>query len=236
MTIYLPELTDDIHAFPHPNSAMRDPNGLLAFGGDLRPERLLAAYQRGIFPWYNPGEPILWWSPAPRAIFDPTHYQPSKSLRKVARQKRYQVTLNHAFKDVITQCAQTRGEKHTWITSDIQSAYLTLHHQGHAHSVEVWQDGELVGGLYGIGIGQIFCGESMFAKASNASKLAFWFFCRHFCAHGGKMIDAQVMNDHLASLGATTLTRLAFLTQLRQLQQGKVDAQCYQPQTLSSQQ
>jgi leucyl/phenylalanyl-tRNA--protein transferase len=233
MTIYLPELTDDIDVFPHPNSAMHDPNGLLAFGGDLSPERLLSAYQQGIFPWYNPGEPILWWSPAPRAIFNPATYQPSKSLKKMARQRHYQVTLNQAFDRVINKCANTRGSQHTWISEEIQQAYCNLHRQGHCHSVEVWLDGNLVGGLYGVGVGQIFCGESMFALENNASKLAFWFFCRHFSQHQGKLIDAQVMNNHLASLGAITLPRSQFLSHLQEFKIEAVSDACYHPQTLS---
>ncbi len=233
MPIYLPELTAYNLNFPHPNSAMVDPNGLLAFGGDLQPERLLRAYQNGIFPWYNQGEPILWWSPAPRSVFYPEQFQPSKSLRKFQRKVGYRVTINQDCYRVIEQCALSRGLENTWISPDIQKAYQEMHCLGHCHSVEVWEGNTLVGGLYGIAVGRIFCGESMFSLATNASKIALWFFCRHFHRSGGQLIDCQVMNHHLQSLGAQELSREHFLNKLSQQPSNAALIDCYQPQTLS---
>lgn len=232
MAIYLPEL-DPVHThFPAPETALDDPNGLLAFGGDLRPERLVAAYRQGIFPWFSEGEPILWWSPAPRAVFIPGQFRPSRSLRKFYRKSGYQITLNQACHEVIRQCADSRGPEETWITADMMQAYQLMHNLGYCHSVEVWLDGKLVGGLYGIQIGSIFCGESMFSLADNASKIALWFFCEHFSAHGGSLIDCQVMNDHLASLGAVEIERTPFMTFLQTQRDAILVEGCYQPQEL----
>ncbi|MBC7006411.1 leucyl/phenylalanyl-tRNA--protein transferase [Photobacterium sp. BZF1] len=233
MAIYLPELDPVNTDFPAPETALADPNGLLAFGGDLRPERLVSAYRQGIFPWFSEGEPLLWWSPAPRAVFLPDQFQPSKSLRKFYRKSGYQVTLNQACHDIIELCASTRKAEETWITPEMIQAYQHLHDLGYCHSVEVWQHGKLVGGLYGISVGGVFCGESMFSLADNASKIALWLFCEHFSAHGGQLIDCQIMNDHLASLGAAEMERDLF-THFLQLQRDAIlsDA-CYQTQELT---
>lgn len=232
MAIYLPEL-DPVHIqFPVTETALDEPNGLLAFGGDLRPERLLSAYRHGIFPWYSDGEPILWWSPAPRAIFLPDQFKPSKSLRKYFRKSGYQVTLNKACHEVIRLCADSRGAEETWITDEMKQAYQLMHNLGHCHSVEVWRDDKLIGGLYGIQVGTIFCGESMFSLADNASKIALWIFCQHFTAHGGTLIDCQIMNDHLASLGAVEIERGPFM-QFLQLQRDAILKEgCFQPREL----
>ncbi|MGF1723292.1 leucyl/phenylalanyl-tRNA--protein transferase [Photobacterium nomapromontoriensis] len=233
MAIYLPELDPVNIEFPTPDSALAEPNGLLAFGGDLRPERLLCAYRQGIFPWFSDNEPLLWWSPAPRAIVLPMQFRPSKSLRKFYRKSGYQVTLNHACHDVIRLCAETRANEGTWITCDMIQAYQHLHRLGYCHSVEVWDHKTLIGGLYGISVGGVFCGESMFSLADNASKIAFWFFCDHFAHHGGQLIDCQVMNDHLASLGAVEIERELFTQCLQQQRDAILKTECYQPQELT---
>ncbi|WP_413111293.1 leucyl/phenylalanyl-tRNA--protein transferase [Thaumasiovibrio sp. DFM-14] len=232
MAIYLPELSKNDFHFPPLEQALEDPNGLLAYGGDLSVPRLLSAYRQGIFPWFGPNEPILWWSPAPRAVFLPAEYSPSKSTRKFQRKHQYKVTLNHAFEQVIHHCAASRRADETWITDAMQSAYIELQQQGHAHSVEVWDNGELVGGLYGVAIGQVFCGESMFSLKTNASKIALWFFCDHFYRHNGKLIDCQVMNEHLASLGAMEVSRTAFLETLSILRERTTLSGCFLPQKL----
>ncbi|MBD8512363.1 leucyl/phenylalanyl-tRNA--protein transferase [Photobacterium sp. WH77] len=233
MAIYLPELDSVDLQFPHPSTALDDPNGLLAFGGDLSAQRLVHAYRQGIFPWYAEGEPLLWWSPSPRAIILPEIFQPSKSLKKFYRKSGYQVTLNHACHQVIEKCAYSRGVDATWITSAMIKAYQHLHNQGHCHSVEVWHDDQLVGGLYGISVGTVFCGESMFSLADNASKIAFWHFCRHFSAHNGSLIDCQIMNSHLASLGAQEVPRDAFLQTLGQQRCAILKSGCYSPQVIA---
>lgn len=175
-------------AFPSPEGALRDPNGLLAIGGDLTPSRLLAAYQRGIFPWYSPGEAILWWSPDPRAVLFPAELHISRSFKRFLRNSPFHITLNHDFAAVIAACAH-RPNEGTWIGKDVQHAYLQLHRLGYAHSVEVWQADELVGGLYGVAQGALFCGESMFSRTSNASKCALMTFYHHFSAYGGELVD-----------------------------------------------
>lgn len=232
MAIYLPELDPENTFFPKPETALDEPNGLLAFGGDLQPARLLAAYRQGIFPWYSNGEPILWWSPAPRAIFLPNEFKPSKSLRKFYRKSGYQITLNNACHDVIRQCADCRSPEETWITEDMIQAYQTMNNLGHCHSVEVWHQDKLVGGFYGLQIGSVFCGESMFSLADNASKIALWFFCRHFSDQGGTLIDCQVMNNHLESLGALEIPRAPFMQQLHQQRAAIIKPNSFVPQTL----
>ncbi|MGR5320339.1 leucyl/phenylalanyl-tRNA--protein transferase [Vibrio alfacsensis] len=231
MAIYLTEL-DDTYNFPSPYEALSEPNGLLAFGGDLNPERILAGYHQGIFPWYGPGEPILWWSPSPRAVFDPMTFKPSKSLIKFQRKHQYKVTLNHATKQVIQRCSSTRSPEETWLNESMQAAYTALANNGHCHSVEVWQDNELVGGLYGISVGQLFCGESMFSLKSNASKIALWYLCDHLASHQGQMIDCQVMNPHLKSLGAYEIERDDFIDKLLSLRNKKTALGTFTPQTL----
>ena len=178
-------------AFPSPEGALREPNGLLALGGDLGPARLLMAYQRGIFPWFSPGDPILWWSPDPRAVLWPEQFHLSRSMKRFHKTTPYRVTINYAFSDVLAGCAHDRNEG-TWITTSISQAYHRLHELGHAHSIEVWQENTLVGGMYGVAMGELFCGESMFSRAENASKTALYVFCKAFSHAGGKLIDCQV--------------------------------------------
>ena len=218
--------------FPAPTAALHEPNGLLAFGGDLSPERLLVAYQQGIFPWYSPGDVILWWSPDPRAVLYPDEFHISRSLKRFLPRCPYRVTLNHAFDKVMSACAE-RGAEGTWIGPEVELAYQRLHQLGQAHSIEVWEDGNLVGGMYGVAQGALFCGESMFSRRDNASKIALLAFCRFFRQQGGKLIDCQVLNSHTASLGAREIPRRDYLALLSQLQSLTLAPHCWQPQTLS---
>ncbi|MEX0738055.1 MAG: leucyl/phenylalanyl-tRNA--protein transferase [Pseudohongiella sp.] len=204
-------LKPDNLEFPPVSQAFDDPPGLLAAGGDLAPERLLAAYARGIFPWYDNSSPILWWSPDPRMVLKPTEVHVARSLAKLIRQTRLRVTMDTAFADVIYHCAALRAEREgTWITDEMQVAYTDLHRLGHAHSVEIWRGDALVGGLYGIAMGKLFFGESMFSLAPNASKLAFVALAKQLEDWGFEMIDCQMPTDHLQSLGATTMSRAEF--------------------------
>ena len=222
-------LNDNLTGFPSPEYALSEPNGLLAIGGDLHPERLLQAYYQGIFPWFNASDPILWWSPDPRAVFVPGKMHISNSLKKFINQSQWRITLDMAFPDVMVGCAQPRTKQDgTWITPEIQMAYLELHRLGHAHSIEIWQDDRLIGGLYGLAIGQVFCGESMFHRQTNASKVAMVALNQYTLNHGFKLIDAQVMNPHLQSLGAKSLKRRDFLTLLRTFREGSVSASTWQ--------
>jgi len=211
----LPWLTA-AHEFPPLATALSEPNGLLAVGGDLAPERLLAAYRRGIFPWYSPGEPILWWSPDPRMVLFPAEFKVSRSLGRTLRRGGYEVRLDTAFARVIAACAQTprRGQHGTWIVPEMQAAYRHLHELGLAHSVETWVDGELVGGLYGIALGRIFYGESMFSWRSDASKIAVAHLARYLERLGFGMVDCQMHTAHLASLGAREIPRDDFIARL----------------------
>lgn len=216
--------------FPDPQQALDDPNGLLAVGGDLSPDRLLLAYQMGIFPWFDKSQPLLWWSPDPRAVLEPERLHISRSLAKLARSRRFKVTLNTAFEHVIHACRSLREHRQgTWITREIELAYGELHRAGHAHSIEVWQGHDLVGGLYGLNLGALFCGESMFHRVDNASKIAMLALCRHFANHGGRLIDCQLPNTHLLSLGAITWPRQRFLHKLKVLQQQPLTGDCWQP-------
>ena len=201
--------------FPPVDTALTNPNGLIAAGGDLSPERLLAAYRLGIFPWYAEGEPILWWSPDPRMVLIPGELKISRSLARVLKAGRYEVRADSAFARVMAGCAAPRGDRGgTWISPEMQSAYLRLHEQGYAHSVETWMSGELMGGLYGIAIGRAFYGESMFARATDASKIALAHLCRHLEQQGFAMIDCQMKTAHLASLGAREIPRSEFIAGL----------------------
>ena len=201
--------------FPPVESA--SPEGILAFGGDLRPERLILAYRSGIFPWYNEGEPIIWYSPAERMVLFPDELHISHSMRKVMRNNEFDLTWNTAFKQVIDQCQKSprNDQLGTWITEDMKNAYIKLHELGFAKSVEVWQGKELVGGLYGIDLGHIFCGESMFSKVSNTSKLAFIHLVQELQKKRYKLIDCQVYNEHLESLGAREISRKEFVRMLK---------------------
>lgn len=203
--------------FPPTSQALDEPNGLLAAGGALTPQWLLCAYQRGIFPWYNKGDPILWWSPAPRMVIYPKDLHISRSLRKAINKTNYTVTINHDFNGVISACSEPRpsqtSESHgddTWISPDMLKAYNRLHRLGYAHSVEVWQENILVGGLYGLALGQVFFGESMFSRISNASKIAISHLAYHLVELGYQLIDCQVHNPHLESLGGVEIERELF--------------------------
>ncbi len=194
--------------FPPVNKALRNPDGLLAVGGCLSRNRLLNAYRHGIFPWYNPGEPILWWSPDPRLVLFPDQLIVSRSLHKTLRKNIFSVTFDQAFNEVIAACAEPRKDTAgTWITTEINAAYIHLHQTGFAHSVEAWLDNELVGGLYGIALGQVFFGESMFHTRTDASKVAFATLVKQLGSWGYRLIDCQVHSRHLESLGAQEISR-----------------------------
>ncbi|MDD2723889.1 MAG: leucyl/phenylalanyl-tRNA--protein transferase [Methylovulum sp.] len=199
-------------AFPSVTKALKEPDGLLAIGGCLSKKRLVNAYRQGIFPWYNPGEPILWWSPDPRLVLFPEKLLISRSLRKTQRQHIFSVTLDQAFDEVINGCAQPRpGQSGTWITKDIKQAYAELFRLGIAHSAETWLDGKLVGGLYGIALGQVFFGESMFHTQTDASKIAFAALVGQLKSWDYRLIDCQVHSQHLVSLGAEEIPRDDFV-------------------------
>ncbi len=207
-----------VDRFPDVSLALREPDGLLAVGGDLAPERILAAYRQGIFPWYSEGQPILWWSPDPRAVLFPERLKISRSLRKVLRKGRFRVTADEAFDRVVAGCAAPRkGEEGTWITPEMAAAYRRLHGMGAAHSVECWEGDELVGGLYGVAIGRVFFGESMFSRRSDASKVAFVHLVGMLQRWNYELIDCQVATRHLASLGAITIPRRQFIRMLARL-------------------
>jgi len=202
--------------FPPLERALRDPNGLLAAGGDLTPDRLIQAYRHGCFPWFQDGQPILWWSPDPRTVLLPSELHVSRSLSKVIRQQRYCVSFDQCFTEVIRACAAPRSyAAETWITTPMQDAYLELHKRGIAHSVEVWHGQELVGGLYGLAMGQLFFGESMFSRADNASKVGFATLVEHLRAWGFVLIDCQMPTEHLISLGARSIPRTEFAQYLK---------------------
>ncbi|MDY7579679.1 leucyl/phenylalanyl-tRNA--protein transferase [Herbaspirillum sp. RTI4] len=214
--------------FPDAGEALTEeqgPAGLLAAGADLSPQRLIQAYQRGIFPWFSEGQPILWWSTDPRMVLYTEHFLVSHSLKKTVRKVqhshesggRWQIRFDSAFREVMLACAEPRdGEAGTWISDDIIDGYCGLHRAGYAHSSEVWLDGELVGGAYGVSIGKMFYGESMFARVSDASKVALTYLVTFLRAHGVGMIDCQQETPHLASLGAAPISRNAFLAHLQQ--------------------
>lgn len=208
---------DPDQPFPPAEYALKEPDGLLAVGGDLSPKRLMRAYQAGIFPWFNPDEPILWWSPDPRCVFFPDALRVSHSLAKRIRQQGFALSFNGAFVDVVRACGgPRRAHRGTWLSKDMQAAYEGLHALGLAHSLEVWQQGALVGGLYGVSMGGVFFGESMFSTATDASKIALVTLAQQLRRWGFVMIDAQVVSPHLMSLGACTLPRADFLQLLQQ--------------------
>jgi leucyl/phenylalanyl-tRNA--protein transferase len=214
--IHLPCLGDDAAApFPPTSQALLKPNGLLAWGGDLEPERLLAAYRLGIFPWYTESEPILWWSPAPRCVIFPADVHLSRRTRRRYHSGNYRITADTAFDQVIAACAAPRGnESGTWITKDMQCAFNRLHAEGYAHAVEIWRGNSLIGGIYGLALGKVFFGESMFSRETDASKIALVALCRQLTAWGYELLDCQVPNPHLRSLGAVQLSRAAFESRL----------------------
>ena len=207
------QLDDHEHIFPNP--ALAEPDGLLAIGGDLSRDRLILAYAQGIFPWFSEGDPICWFSPHERCVIYPDKVKVSKSMRKVISSNMFSVTMDKAFKEVILSCAESprKDQDGTWITTDMQEAYIDLHHAGRAHSVEVWYEDELVGGLYGIHVNTIFCGESMFSKMSNASKAALIWLCQ---TGNYRLIDCQVPNDHLLSLGAEMIPGNTYMQALQE--------------------
>lgn len=203
------------HSFPDVTQALKDPNGLLAIGGDLSAGRLLNAYRHGIFPWYSNDQPIMWWSPDPRLVLLPGKLHVSRSLAKTLKQGAFSVTLDQDFSGVIQACTLSRpGQKGTWITNEMSEAYTRLFEKGYAHSVECWQSGKLAGGLYGISIGSIFFGESMFSMITDASKVAFVSLARQLGKWDFDLIDCQVYTPHLASMGAENITRQQFIKTL----------------------
>ncbi len=199
-----------------PSVASSNEDGLLAIGGDLSVDRLMLAYRSGIFPWYSAGEPILWWSPNPRFVLFPNKLKVSKSMKKLLRNEAFTVTFNQHFEEVISNCSQSKrkGQEGTWITNEMKAAYIELHTLGYAKSVEVWNGDNLVGGLYGIDLGTVFCGESMFSLETNASKFGFIKWVQHLEKEKYHLIDCQVHSEHLESLGAEMLTRDVFISHL----------------------
>lgn len=201
-------------SFNFPNPSLADPDGLLAVGGDLEPETLLCAYKNGIFPWFDSDTPILWWCPDPRAILEFNNLYVSKRLARTLRGDKFQVTFNQDFDAVVKGCAY-RPEEGTWITPEVAKAYGKFHQLGHAHSVEVWQDGSLVGGLYGVAIGGLFAGESMFSTVSDASKIALVALVDRLKHKGFQLFDLQIINDHTSMMGATEIPRDSYLARIK---------------------
>lgn len=220
---------DSNQPFPDVSSALTNPDGLLAVGGCLSSRRIHNAYYNGIFPWYSDGEPLLWWSPDPRLVLYPDQFKLSRSLRKTIKRGEFQVTYDQAFADVIAACAKPReNSKGIWLTQEMQQAYRKLHALGVAHSVEAWHQGHLAGGLYGIGIGRVFYGESMFSLRSNASKVAFATLIECFKTWCYTIIDCQVYSNHLASLGAETIPRRQFIQLLKEYRDQPISKQAWQ--------
>lgn len=214
---YLLAPHDPPGAFPDVREALTEPDGLLAVGGDLGVRRLVSAYRQGIFPWFSEGDPILWWSPDPRTVLFPAELRISRSLRKLLRARRFAVTMDRDFPAVINACAAPRdAQGGTWLLPEMIAAYRALNVRGVAHSVEVWEQGELVGGLYGVAIGEVFFGESMFTRRDNASKVALVALCQRLSRWGFGMIDCQVLTEHLLRMGADEMPREQFITLLTQ--------------------
>ncbi|MCY4210105.1 MAG: leucyl/phenylalanyl-tRNA--protein transferase [Gammaproteobacteria bacterium] len=198
--------------FPEVSSALRNPDGLLAIGGDLEPATLLTAYRRGIFPWYSEGQPLLWWSPDPRCVLEPDQVRINRSLARTLKRNTFKVSFNQAFADVVRGCSAPRGDDTgTWITTDMAAAYLRLHHLGHALSCECWHEGELAGGLYGVVIGKVFFGESMFSRKTDASKVALVRLAQLLRQRRFRLIDCQIHSPHLERLGAKSMARDDFV-------------------------
>jgi len=224
---------DPPEAFPDPARALREPDGLLAVGGDLSPERLLYAYAHGIFPWYDAGLPILLWSPDPRAVFLPDALHVSRSLGRRMRRGGYQIRFDTAFDEVMAGCAGPRPqypEGGTWINPEMKQAYVRLHHLGYAHSVELWQDGVLAGGLYGVAVGRVFFGESMFSRVTDASKVVLVTLMRHLQRWGYAFMDCQVQSGHLESMGSVPVPRPDFLNMLATLCIEPVSGHAWRPE------
>ena len=207
------KLGDD-YKFPSPQSATNE--GVVAVGGDLNPLRILEAYKNGIFPWFNDDDNLMWWSPDPRMILYPEKIKISKSFKSFLKKKEYRVSFNENFEDVIESCSNIKrvNQKGTWITNGLKQSFIKLHQMGYAHSVEVWQNGVIIGGLYGLDLGNIFCGESMFSIKSNASKVGLYFLCQELKQNNYRFIDCQVPSQHLRSLGAEEISRDNFLKKL----------------------
>lgn len=236
MTPQLFHLSSDVHQFPDPNYALNEPDGLLAIGGCLSPERLKHAYSSGIFPWFNEREPIMWWSPSKRGVIDFDEFHVSRSLRKAAKKINPVVTVNTAFDSVINACREQRlYAEGTWISPKMLHAYSTMHKLGLAHSLEVWdQDKNLIGGLYGIMNSGVFCGESMFYHQPNGSKLAMWALINWLKKHNAHFVDCQLENPYLTSLGAKLISRSEFLTKLKKAQSYEIPTSMWAPQILES--
>lgn len=233
MTLELPYI-ERASDFPDVTTALVEPNGLLAFGNNLSNDVLLGAYYRGVFPWFNPGEPVFWWSPDPRAAFFPDDTQPSKSLRKQLRKPDFKVTLNADFSGVIEKCAESSANRSaTWITNDMIKAYTNLHLAGFAHSIEVWHENQLAGGLYGVSLGKLFFGESMFHRATNASKIALFYLLKHCQSLQFPLVDCQMPNPHLMSLGAKEVSREDFLRYLYEYRDENIPSDFWAAKTLS---
>ena len=221
----IPWIESDQAGFPPVEQALTDPDGLLVAGGDLKTSRLLDAYRNGIFPWYEQGQPILWWSPDPRLVLRPSQLKVSRSLGKLIRRGNYQFSFDQNFPAVIRHCAEHRSDSTgTWITDEMEAAYTEMYRRGFAHSVEVWSQARLVGGLYGIALGRVFFGESMFRLQDNTSKLALVFLVKQLQLWDYQLIDCQVSSDHLKKLGAEEISRAEFVRQLAQLTPGAVSA------------
>lgn len=208
---YCPRTRRLSQTLPPPSLALEEPNGLLAIGGDLAPATLLAAYRQGVFPWYSSGQPLLWWSPDPRTVIRPAEFHVSRSLRRSLRRLPWRIVVDGDFEGVVCACAEPRStDAGTWLTPEMIDAYCALHRLGHAHSVECRLDGRLVGGVYGIAVGTVFCGESMFSRVPDASKVALHALCQRLHRSGFTLLDCQVENPHLVSLGAEPMPRQAF--------------------------
>ena len=229
---------DERIAFPALEYALTEPNGLLAFGGDLSVNRLKAAYRSGIFPWFGHDEPYLWWSPTPRGILNLDDFHCSKTLRKSIRKHAFKVTINHAFQRVISLCAKiprnfgANSQSETWITQEMQNAYINLHNVGAASSIEVWLNEELVGGLYGVTIGGVFCGESMFHRHTNASKVALFALVQHMKSNNLGFIDCQMNTEHLAKLGCKEVKRANFVALLDAWKDKEIDESIWREQEI----
>lgn len=224
------DVDDPSYSFPPPETALDDPEGLIAAGGDLAPARILNAYRCGIFPWYQEPQPILWWSPNPRGVLYPKKIIAHKSVLRTLRRKHWSVTYDKDFAAVIQACAAPRTySNNTWITADMSHAYNQLHRLGHAHSIEIWNpQGELVGGIYGLSIGRLFAGESMFSRENDASKVALLFLAAYCDRWGYAIIDTQLPSQHLTSMGGEAITRVSYLTQLDKYSNQQVDKQAWQ--------
>jgi leucyl/phenylalanyl-tRNA--protein transferase len=201
--------------FPSPDEALTEPDGLLAWGGDLSPERLENAYRSGIFPWYSDLDPILWWSPSRRCLIPTDEVHVARRLARVLRQERFLLTMDRDFRGVVDGCIEAR--RSTWITAEMRAAYLRMHELGHGHSIEAWHEGRLAGGLYGLAFGKMFCGESMFSAAADASKVVLVVLCRALASWGFPWLDCQLRNSHLERMGAVEVPRDLFLRQLHAL-------------------